>query len=43
MKRDKKQLTKVYQSPKVYELGTFKKSTLGNQLKDTADLKNYYN
>ena len=43
MKKVKKQVKKVYQSPKVFELGTFKKSTLGSKFDDTADLKNYYN
>lgn len=40
MKRENRR--KVYQSPKVFEIGTFNKSTLGGKFEDTADLKTYY-
>ncbi|SHE79868.1 hypothetical protein SAMN05444392_103194 [Seinonella peptonophila] len=42
-KPTKKTTKKVYQSPKLFVLGSFVKSTLGSKFEDTADLKQYYN
>lgn len=43
MKKNEKLIKKVYQTPKIYQIGTFKESTLGHNFEDTADLKNFYN